>query len=345
MRAAIALALLLAAAAAGAGEVRAPATFLSPDLRALQDDPSRHPGWLWVDSGEAHWRAPPAGGRPSCQGCHGDIGGMRGVATRYPQVAEDGRLLNLEGRIETCRSRHQQAPAYGYESEPLLSLTAAVALQSRGLPTAVATDGPAASFVAEGRRLFETRMGQLNLSCAQCHAENVGRAAARRRHLQRRRHRVPGLPARMEHHGVAAPPAPGLLARRQGDAVLAGVTEYLALELYLAARAQGLPIEAPASDARRPGPKGSRLATRLTPIKRYLNTTASGNLRSGSGVFHSQYLDKYAFAMKSLAETGIFFSISTFSISAGRSRLAELLSGQRTLQRNLALHPAPLPRS
>ena len=120
MRAAIALALMLAATVVGAGEVRAPATFLSPDLRALQDDPSRHPGWLWVDAGETLWQAAPAGGRPSCQGCHGDIGGMRGVATRYPQVAEDGRLLNLEGRIETCRSRHQQAPPFGYESEPLL---------------------------------------------------------------------------------------------------------------------------------------------------------------------------------------------------------------------------------
>lgn len=245
MRAAIALALGLAAATAGAGEVRAPATFLSPDLRALQDDPSRHPGWLWIDSGEAQWRAAPAGGRPSCHGCHGDIGEMRGVAARYPQVAEDGRLLNLEGRIETCRSRHQQAPAFGYESEPLLSLTAAVALQSRGLPTAVATDGPAAPFVAEGRRLFETRMGQLNLSCAQCHEENVGR---------RLRGDVissgvgTGFPAyRLEWNTM------GSLHRRLRACSLGvratqfslGSPEYLALELYLAARAQGLPVEAP----------------------------------------------------------------------------------------------------
>ncbi|AVO44377.1 sulfur oxidation c-type cytochrome SoxA [Phreatobacter cathodiphilus] len=245
MRATIAFALMLAATAAGAGEVRAPATFLSPDLRALQDDPSRHPGWLWVDSGETLWRAAPAGGRPSCQGCHGDIGGMRGAATRYPQVAGDGRLLNLEGRIETCRSRHQQAPAFGYESDDLLALTAAVAVQSRGLPTAVATDGPAASFVAEGRRLFETRMGQLNLSCAHCHEANVGR---------RLRGDVissgvgTGFPAyRLEWNTM------GSLHRRLRACSLGvratqfsyGSAEYLALELYLAVRARGLPVESP----------------------------------------------------------------------------------------------------
>jgi len=239
------LLLLFAATSAPAGEVRAPATFLSPDLRALQDDPSRHPGWLWIDTGDALWRTAPAGGSPSCQGCHGDITGMRGVATRYPQVAQTGDLLNLEGRIETCRSRHQQAPAFGYESEALLSLTAAIALQSRGLPVSVATDGPAARFVAEGRRLYTLRQGQLNLSCAQCHDENVGR---------RLRGDVissgvgTGFPAyRLEWNTM------GSLHRRLRACSLGvratqfplGGPDYLALELYLAVRAKGLPVETP----------------------------------------------------------------------------------------------------
>lgn len=239
------LLLLVATAQAAAGEVRAPVTFLSPDLRALQDDPSRHPGWLWIDTGEALWRAAPAGGRPSCQGCHGDITGMRGVATHYPQVAQTGDLLNLEGRIESCRSGHQQAPAFGYESEALLSLTAAVALQSRGLPVSVATDGPAARFVAEGRRLYTLRQGQLNLSCAQCHDDHVGR---------RLRGDVissgvgTGFPAyRLEWNTM------GSLHRRLRACSLGvratqfplGGQEYLALELYLAARATGLPVETP----------------------------------------------------------------------------------------------------
>ncbi len=93
MKALLLLALLPLAAVAQ--EVRPSQDFLSPALRAQQDDPSRHPGWLWVDEGEALWRQ----GAPSCQSCHGDIAGMRGVATRHPAVAADGQLLNLEARI------------------------------------------------------------------------------------------------------------------------------------------------------------------------------------------------------------------------------------------------------
>ncbi len=239
------LASSLLVATATAGEVRAPATFLSPDLRALQEDPSRHPGWLWVDEGEALWKAAPASGKPSCQGCHGDLASMRGVAARYPAVAGDGALLNLEGRIERCRMQNQDAPAFGYESEALLSLTAAVALRSRGLPVSVATEGPAARFLDEGRRFYETRQGQLNLSCGQCHDDNVGR---------RLRGDIvssgvgTGFPAyRLEWNAM------GSLHRRLRACSLGvratqfayGSAEYLALELYLAARAQGLPIEAP----------------------------------------------------------------------------------------------------
>lgn len=243
----VAAAILSLAAGHGAAaqEVRPPTEFLSPDLRALQDDPSRHPGWLWVDEGESLWRRAPAAGKPSCQSCHGDLSTMRGVAARLPAVNEAGELTNLEGRIEACRTGRQGEPAFGYESQALLSMSAAVAAQSRGLPVSVATEGPAARHLAEGRRIFELRQGQLNLSCAQCHEENVGR---------RLRGDVissgigTGFPAyRLEWNGL------GSLHRRLRACSLGvratqfplGSPEYLALELYLAARAQGLPVEAP----------------------------------------------------------------------------------------------------
>ncbi len=240
-----AAALLLLLAGAGtlsvAAELRPSREFLSPELRAQQDDPSRHPGWLWVDEGEALWRQ----GERSCQSCHGDIGSMAGVAARHPVVAEDGALLNLEGRIERCRTQHQAQPAFGYESEALLSLTAAIALRSRGMPVSVAVEGPAAAFLEEGRRLYTERQGQLNLACGQCHDSNVGR---RLRGDVISHGRGTGYPAyRLEWNGL------GSLHRRLRACSLGvratqfslGSPEYLALELYLADRARGLPMEAP----------------------------------------------------------------------------------------------------
>jgi len=233
--------LLLGAGLAVAADLRPARDFLSPELRAQQEDPSRHPGWLWVEDGESRWRQGPR----SCASCHGDIEAMRGVAARYPAVAADGALLNLEGRIERCRTQHQDQPPFGYESEPLLGLTAAVALRSRGLPMSVATDGPAASFLAEGRRLYQTRQGQLNLACGQCHDDNAGR---RLRGDVISNGLGTGYPAyRLEWNTL------GSLHRRLRACSLGvravqfplGSAEYLALELFLAARAQGMAVEAP----------------------------------------------------------------------------------------------------
>jgi sulfur-oxidizing protein SoxA len=240
-RAAVAALLAGFALAAPAAEIRPARDWLSPDLRAQQDDPARHPGWLWVDEGEALW----ARGERSCAGCHGDIASMRGVAARYPAVAADGALLNLEGRIERCRTGHQREPAFGLESEALLSLTAAVAAQSRGMPVAVAVDGPAAAFLEEGRRFYATRQGQLNLACFQCHDDNAGR---RLRGDVISNGLGTGWPAyRLDWNGM------GSLHRRlracqlgvRAEQLPLGAPDYLALELYIASRALGLPIEAP----------------------------------------------------------------------------------------------------
>jgi sulfur-oxidizing protein SoxA len=239
-RAALALAAVVAALP-GAAEIRPSRDFLSPELRAQQDDPSRHPGWLWVEEGEALWQQ----GERSCQSCHGDLPRMAGVAARYPAVAEDGALLNLEGRIERCRTRHQGQPAFGYESEPLLSLTAAIALQSRGMPVSVSAEGPASPWLERGRQLYETRQGQLNLACTQCHDDNAGR---RLRGDVISNGLGTGYPAyRLEWNTM------GSLHRRLRACSLGvratqfepGGPEYLALELYLAHRARGLPMEAP----------------------------------------------------------------------------------------------------
>jgi sulfur-oxidizing protein SoxA len=242
--AAIAALLILSALAAQA-EPRPAREFLSPALRALQDDPSRHPGWLWVDEGEALWKRTPPSGRQACAGCHGDIAGMAGVATRYPAVATDGALLNLEARIERCRATHQASPAFGPESEALLSLSAAIAARSRGLPMQVRIDGPAEPFFRAGEALYTRRQGQMNLSCSQCHDDNAGR---RLRGDTISSGLGTGYPAyRLEWNAL------GSLDRRLRACSLGvravqfppGSPEYLALELYLAHRARGLPVETP----------------------------------------------------------------------------------------------------
>ncbi|MGL4728167.1 MAG: sulfur oxidation c-type cytochrome SoxA [Bosea sp. (in: a-proteobacteria)] len=240
-----AAAFVLAVFAAGAQELRPSRDFLAAELQALQDDPSRHPGWLWVDEGEALWRNAPANGKRSCASCHGDIAKTQGIATRYPVVEADGTILDLEARIERCRVTHQQEPEFGRESEALLSLVTAIGARSRGMPMVVASHGPAAEALKEGAQLYTRRQGQLNLSCAQCHNNNVGRKL---RGDTISHGLATGYPAyRLEWNTL------GSLHRRLSACQLGvravrhppGSRDYLALSLYLAHRARGLPVEVP----------------------------------------------------------------------------------------------------
>ena len=126
--------------------------FLTPQTRALQDDAFANPGYLWVAAGaEAYEKKQGAG---SCMSCHGESG-MVGVATRYPRFDEGAQtLLNLEGRINVCRTEHQKLPALVYESQELLALSSYVAEQSRGMMTQVSISGRSAPLVPGRPRLL-----------------------------------------------------------------------------------------------------------------------------------------------------------------------------------------------
>jgi sulfur-oxidizing protein SoxA len=222
-------------------------SFLSPDLKAMQDDDFANPGMLWIGEGEKLWQAKSASGK-DCASCHDDAAkSMKGVAARYPAVdAEAGKPVNLEQRINFCRTRHMGEQPFAYESGDLLSLTAYVAYQSRGLPMNVETGGAAAPFFERGKALFTMRQGQLNLACSQCHVDLAGR----RLRGDIISHGVGvGYPVyRLEWQGL------GSLHRRLRSCSFGvravqndyGADDYVNLELYLAGRARGLPIDTPA---------------------------------------------------------------------------------------------------
>jgi sulfur-oxidizing protein SoxA len=237
----------VAAAVAGEAEtIRSATEFLSAELRKEQMDETQNRGMVWVDQGATIWEVKAGAAAKSCAECHGAPASLHGVAARYPAIDQrSGRLFNIEGRINECRTKHQEAAPFSYESEPLLALTALIAYQSRGMPVAVDVEGPARSHFEAGRTFFEERQGQLNIACSECHVANVGRKL--------RGDTISsgvglGYPAyRLEWQSL------GSLHRRlkacqmgvRAEEFAPGSTQHLALELYLAWRARGLPLEAP----------------------------------------------------------------------------------------------------
>ena len=221
--------------------------FAGAQTRALQLDDFANPGMLWVTRGERLWNADAGRSTKACASCHGGAAAsMKGVAARYPAIDPGtGQLVNLAGRINRCRVRHQHADPFEHESDELLALTTYVAHQSRGEPMRVSVDTQNRANFERGRELYHRRVGQMNLACFHCHQQNWGRTLLAETISQGHGNAYPVY--RLEWQAV------GSLARRLRACffgVRAEMPEYgsrdlLDLELYIAWRASGLAIETP----------------------------------------------------------------------------------------------------
>jgi L-cysteine S-thiosulfotransferase len=244
---------LFGAAAANAAEVplaerKSGYEFMARETRAMQDDDTANPAMLSVLDGETLWQRKDGSAAKSCADCHGDARtSMKGVAARYPAFdAARGRPIDLEERVNICRTDKQQATALAFESKELLALAAYVGQQSRGMPIDIADDARTRPFLQAGRDMFTERQGQLNLSCAQCHDDNWGQKLAGAPIPQGH---PTGYPIyRLEWQTL------GSLQRRLRNCLFGmravsypyGASELVNLELYLMWRARGMPLETPA---------------------------------------------------------------------------------------------------
>ena len=219
----------------------------SPQTRAIQDDDDANPAFLWVKRGEAMWSEAVGPAGKSCADCHGAPASLRGVAARQPAYdATTRRPLTLEQRVNRCRMERQGSTALASESDDLLSITALIGLQSRGLPVRVDGDGPMQPFLEAGRLLFTARQGQLNLSCAQCHDERAGKRLAGSVIPQGHSNGYPLYRLEWQSIGSLNRRLRNCLTGIRAEVYPPGSPELIDLELYLAWRASGLPVETPA---------------------------------------------------------------------------------------------------
>jgi L-cysteine S-thiosulfotransferase len=251
-----AIAALLAAACASAAPFERPipveqlkngSAFTSEANRALQADDFANPGMLWVERGAKLWSEPAGKSAKSCASCHDDAAkSMKGAAAHYPQLdPASARLVNLSDRINLCRERHQSALPYALESDEILAMSAFVTYQSRGVPMNVAIDTHNARDFERGRNRFYRRMGQLNLSCAQCHDRNWDRTLAIEKISQGQPTGFPTYRQEWQTLGSLQRRLRACYSGLRAQMPPYGARELVELELFLAWRANGLPIEAP----------------------------------------------------------------------------------------------------
>jgi L-cysteine S-thiosulfotransferase len=234
-----------ALAQVGADKRRSGYQDMGAALQKMQDDDTANPAMLFVQLGEQLWATPVGAANKACADCH-TVADMKGVAARYPAMPKDGdRPIDIEDRIQLCRTGHQQAEPLAPASRDLLSLSAFVARQSRGLPIAPPDDPRLTPFREQGEAIYRRRQGQLNLSCAICHDDNAGKKLAGVTIPQAHPTGYPIYRLEWQALGSLKRRLRNCLVGIRAEAYPANAVEYVALEMFLMNRAKGMVFEAP----------------------------------------------------------------------------------------------------
>ena len=220
--------------------------FMQPATQALQNDDTQNPAMLWVKDGQALWSSPDGTAKKSCADCHGDINRMRGVATRYPKYSGDAkRVISLSQQINQCRMTRQLAKVWPSEDATLLGLEVAIAMQSRGQPIAPPAQPQLVDAQKRGETLFNQRIGQVDLSCRDCHESLAGKRLGGNTIPQAHPTGYPIYRLEWQSIGSLQRRLRGCMTAVRAEPYPYGATELTYLEAYLAKRAAGMALESP----------------------------------------------------------------------------------------------------
>lgn len=218
--------------------------FRSSETQALETDDFDNPAMVFVDQGIDLWDKVEGTENMACSSCHEDVAEFAGLRAAMPRV-ENGELVAMEDLVNECRTERMGADAWKWSGGQMTAMTALIGLQSRGMAVNVAIDGDAAPFWEQGKELYYTKVGQLQMACSNCHEDNYG-VMIRADHLSQGQ--INGFPTyRLKNaklnsaHGRFK----GCMKNIRATPYKEGGPEFKALELYLASRGQGLSVETP----------------------------------------------------------------------------------------------------
>ena len=172
---------------------------------------------------------------------------MKGVGAAMPNWDDNLRKpVNLEQRINLCRTEQMKAAPWVFRSPELTNMTAYVRYQSRGLPVSPRVDGPMTPWFLKGKDIYYARNGQLDLACASCHDKNHGKFLRADFLSQGQTNGFPVYRLGNQRVMPLHERFEGCIFDVRGDPYKPLSDEFVALELYVAWRGIGLPVETPA---------------------------------------------------------------------------------------------------
>jgi len=212
----------------------------------IQDDNFLNPGFIWIEHGKRIWLQKESGSKLSCASCHGDHKNMKGASMKFPKINKKGKLINLEQQINICRKDKINIQEFKPESKNLLSLSALLTFQSKGLKQNIEINNKNKKWFDFGKKLYFEKIGQMGLSCSQCHDKRVGKNLRAEKISQGH---VNGFPTYLLRWSkIASVHRRIQFCNEQARALPFKIfsDEYNALQLYMTWRGNGLEVETPA---------------------------------------------------------------------------------------------------
>lgn len=219
--------------------------FRTDETQALQLDDFDNPAMVFVDQAMDLFNTVDGSEGKSCASCHESVEEFAGLHATMPKVI-DGKLVVMEDLINNHRAEVMGAEPWKWSGDEMQAMVALIGLQSRGMPMNVTIDGDAAPYWEQGKEMYYTRYGQLELSCANCHEDSWGRMI-RADHLSQGQ--INGFPTyRLKQAKLISRHNRfrGCIRDTRAETFAEGSDEFRALELYVASRSNGLSIETPA---------------------------------------------------------------------------------------------------
>lgn len=221
--------------------------FRSAETQAMQMDDFDNPGMIGVESAMADWAAVDGSEGKSCASCHEDAEtSMKGVRAVYPKWNEAaGEVRTLEMQINDCRTTRMGAEEWKWSGDDMVDMTALISSVSRGMPMNVAIDGPARETWEKGKEIYYTRYGQLELACANCHEDNYGNMIRADHLSQGQTNGFPVYRLKTASLNSTHKRFRGCIRDTRAETFAEGSPEFIALDLYVASRGNGLSVEGP----------------------------------------------------------------------------------------------------
>ncbi len=174
-----------------------------------------------------------------------------GIRQNYPYFDEDtDKIITLELAINDCRKKNGEKPLSYYKGGAMADISAYMAYTSRGKVIDIEIPNYKAEEAYEaGKKLYFTKVGQLNFSCADCHvyypgtrlrADITSPAIGHPTHFPVYRSRAGRMVTLHERFA-------GCLNRVRAKPFKAQQDEYKNLEYFLTYMSNGLEINGPGS--------------------------------------------------------------------------------------------------